>query len=127
VIKVQKKKYPLSGNTIVDEWFLTLIDALKKGIEAIHLKQVLRDPDDLRKELFGLLTEGKIYLGKRKHRNKKEPLVKTLIHELLHEVLPISSHKRIRNFEKFLWILFTDNQKRYLRRYIPKHTVKKDP
>ena len=127
MVKHQSKKYPFSGDKLVDTLFLMLLEALKNEVQAIHMKNILRDPDDKRKELFGILTEERIYLGKRKHRKKEEPLVKTLIHELLHVILSRSNHRFIRGLEQQFWIRFTDSQKRYLRNFIPRHTVKKEP
>lgn len=127
--KKRPKNMPLSGDILVDTLFEILIEALEKTIEAVRMKKVLRDPDNRRKELHGLLIEGKIYLGKHKHKVKKAPLVKTLIHELLHAVTDVEVVKewKIRRLERVLYIRFTDAQKRFLRKYIPKHEVKEEP
>jgi len=127
--KKKRKSIPLSGDILVDTLFEIFVEALEKTIEAVRMKKVLRDPDDRRKELHGLLIEGKIYLGRHKHKTKKVPLVKTLIHELLHAVTDVNVVKewKIRRLERILHIRFTDAQKRFLRKYIPKHEVKEEP
>lgn len=127
--KRRRRKFPLSGDHLVDVFFRTLIDVLDGDLEAIYMKKDLRDPDNRKRRLFGILMrdEKRIYLGKSKHKKYNEPLVKSLIHELLHQIFPHTMHKRIRLFEAMLWIRFTDSQKRFLRKYIPKHTVKKEP
>lgn len=127
--KKRPKNIPLSGDVLVDTFFEILIEALEKTIESVRMKKILLDPDDRRKELHGLLSEGKIYLGKHKHKVKKSPLVKTLIHELLHAITDVEVVRewKIRRLERVLYIRFTDVQKRFLRRYIPKHEVKEEP
>lgn len=125
--KKQKRKLPLSGDSLIDLEFKILVETLEREISAIRLKKVLRDPDDRRKDLLGLLTEGKIYLGKRSHRVYQEPMVRTLIHELKHASRPPIREKRIRQLAKYYFARFTDQQKRFLRSYIPKHEVKKEP
>lgn len=127
--KRQRKKFPLSGDRLIDGIFLILVDALEKDIEAIYMKDDLRHPNNPKQKLFGFLIhdEGLVFIGKNRHRQYNEPIVQTLIHELLHKVLPHTQHLRIQLLETILWIRLTDNQKRFLRRYIPKHTVKKEP
>ncbi len=120
-------KPPLSGNNIFDLIFKVLLEILEKEIAAINVKRILMDPDDKTEELCGLIQEGEIYLGKRKHKLTSSSITSTLIHELLHQALPKLREKRIKQFEKCLWPNLTDTQKRYLRQYIPKHEVKKEP
>jgi len=126
VTKKKQTQTPLSGDRLIDTLFRVILDTLNREIEAIRVKKVLRNSS--RKELFGLLTEGKIYLGKRMHASQKHPLVAGLIHELLHAAFEDSvSERRILALENILLCRLTDAQKRHLRRYIPTHEVKKDP
>lgn len=127
--KKRKKNLPLSYDAQTDLIFDIFLEALAKTIEAVRMKDVLRDPDNRRKELYGLLSGGKIYLGKRKHKKKKEPFVRTLIHELLHAITDVDAVKeaKIRRWEKILYVRLTDAQKRFLRKYVPKHEVKEEP
>lgn len=118
---------PLSGDRLADIIFKMLLEVLEKEIVAIRMKKVLRDPDNRRKELHGLLIHGKIYLGKRRHRIKNTPLVKTLIHELVHETMPSLRERRVKQLEEILYTRFTESQRRFLRKYIPKHEVKGNP
>ena len=129
--KTQRRKLPLSGDRLVDILFLVLLDTLEKQITAIHVKEILRDPDNHKKTIFGILTQNQnedlIFIGKEKHRRHNEPIVQTLIHELLHHTLPGITHRRIYQLEARIWPRLTDSQKRFLRKYVPKHTVKKEP
>ena len=127
--KKKNKSIPLSGDILIDTFFEIFVEALEKTIESVRVKGILRDPDDRRKELHGLLVEGKIYLGKRKHRRKRSSFVGTLIHELLHVITDVEVVREVKvlKLEKIFSIRFTDAQKRYLRKYIPKHEVKREP
>ena len=125
--KTPKKALPLSGNRLIDIIFKILIETLEKEIESINVKKVLHDSDNPGKELCGLLIEGRIYLGKSAHHKSREPIVSTLIHELLHEIMAPVNEKRVEQLERVLWPMLTDAQKRYLKQYIPKHVVKKQP
>ena len=123
------KSIPLSGDILIDTFFKIFIEALDKTIEAVRVKGILLDPEHRRKELQGLLVEGKIYLGKRKNKKRKSSLVGTLIHELLHAITDVEVVREgmILKLENVFYIRFTDAQKRYLRKYIPKHEVKEEP
>lgn len=121
------RKLPCSGDRLVDTLFRIIVDVLDKEIEAIHMKRVLRDPDDHRKELHGLITQGKIYLGKNKHLRTHQSLASTLIHELLHAAIETAFERRVKALEEILFVRFTDAQKRFLRKYLPKHEVKTEP
>lgn len=127
ILVKKPQRMPLSGDKAIDTLLTILIVRFKKEIKAIHLKEVLRDPVNPRQELHGLFMKRKIYLGKRRHKLKNTPLASTLIHELLHRVLPGRHEEYILDRENFMWVRLTDAQKSYLRRYIPKHTVKKEP
>ncbi len=122
--KRQKRKLPLSGDSLVDLEFKILIDTLEQEISAIRMKKILHHPD--RKwELFGFLNGDEIFLGKHAHKEKHAPFILTLVHELLHVSRPGLCERRIRQLEKKYFARFTDQQKRFLKSYIPKHEVKK--
>jgi hypothetical protein len=90
------------------------------------MKKILRHPDH-KWELYGLLSGDVIFLGKHAHKQKHSPLVLTLIHEVLHVSRPRLHERRILQLEKKYFARFTDQQKRFLKSYIPKHEVKKGP
>ncbi len=124
----ERRCLPRSGDALVDFVFRSLVDTLERGIEAVHIKKVLRDPDDRRRELHGILRERKIFLGRRKHRLRKTPIVSTLIHEAIHAAFPILSERGVLRLEQILWTMLSNPQKRYLRhRFIPRHEVKTEP
>lgn len=122
----------MSGDDLLDDIFKVLVETLDKEIKVLYLKKDLRYPDKKREELDGLLIEddGVIYLGKPKHRSDNPIVLSTMIHELLHRALGRASHARINALEKDLLEKrhgLTDAQKRYLKKYIPKHVVKHEP
>lgn len=123
----RRRKIPRSGDCLIDTLFLILLDTLEKEITAIRMKKDLRDPDNRKIALRGLLTKGKIYLGKRAHTKRQPPIVSTFIHELWHETMKKTFERRISRLEEILWMRFTEAQKRHLRQYIPKYTVKENP
>jgi hypothetical protein len=119
------RRFPTSGDRNVDWEFRQLIRVLDREVEAIRKKKVLRDPDDRRKFFRGLLMHGKeIYLSSHK---KDGPIVKTLIHEAAHLLYPCVPNRYIYEKEEILWKRFTDEQKRLLRSYIPKHHSTAEP
>ena len=123
----KKPRLPLSGDQLVDALFKILIDMLETKINGVHLKETIHDTDKGHKELLGVIPtkkEKRIYLNRQRHKKDKEPLVKTLIHEVLHVALWETREVRIESLEKILFTRLTDAQKRYLKKYIPKHTVK---
>ncbi len=127
--KQQRRKFPSSGDRLIDGLFRMLIDVREKDIVAVYMKKDLRNPVNPKQKVFGILVrdEGRIFLGKDNHKKHNEPILQTLIHEILHQALPTTPHDRINQLETAIWPRFTDNQKRFLRKYIPKHVVKKEP
>lgn len=124
---------PLSGNRRVDNKFRKIVNLLKHKFKAIYRKKILRDPDDRRKHLKGLISHGhkEVFIV---HEPPDEPAVKNLLHEALHAIHPTfrnppskKREERIRRLEEYYWARITEEQKKLLQRYIPKHTVKKDP
>lgn len=131
----RKKRYvvPLSGNRRVDKKFRKIVSVIKNKFKAIYRKKTLRDPDDRRTYLKGLISHGhkEVYIV---HEPPHAPATKNLLHEALHAIHPTfrgppsqKREERICRLEEYYWTRFTNEQKKLLQRYIPKHTVKKDP
>ena len=129
------KKLPLSGDRLVDLLFKMMLDAINYRILSIKKKKIVTNPDEKdpkkkRETLYGLHYPAtkEIYLSasKCKHPTKMS-MVPALIHELLHEITDNVFHHRIYQLERALKLRLTDEQKRYLRKFIPKHEVKKGP
>lgn len=132
--KNNKRGPPLSGDHLVDWHFRLILDAIHRMV-SIKKKKVLTDPDEKdpqkrRKTLYGLyMPETKevfISASKCKHPTKMS-MVRTLIHEIYHKITPDVWERRIYRIENILMTRFTDEQKRYLKKFIPKHEVKKSP
>ncbi len=126
---------PLSGDRLVDLLFKMIIDAIHYRILSIKKKKILTNPDEKdpkkkREALYGLYYPAtkEIYLSasKCKHPTRLS-MVPALIHEIFHEIMPCVFHRRIYQLEHALIMRFTDAQKRYLRKFIPKHEVKTGP
>lgn len=128
--KKKKTAPPLSGDALIDTIFLIMTDAIKKHVKAIRMKQKLKDPDTSQ-ALYGLLIydENAIYIERPGGRGQKEKdrTLSTLIHEVLHLIMRRSFERRILRLEKVLMIRLTSEQKKYLRGFLPKHNVKKEP
>lgn len=129
---MKNKQLPRSGKKRIDLMFEKVIYIIENVLEAIYKKEDLRDPDDRRIRLKGFLSEEhkEVYI---RHCPPDNPVEKNLLHEALHALSPTirpPSDKReikILRREEYYWKNFTVGQKRYLRRCIPKHTVKKEP
>lgn len=125
-----RKGPPLSGDRLVDWIFRRFVEILNYEVLAIKKKKRLSDPDDPHHNaLMGLLTEeDEIYLSASKvqHRNKDE-MLGTLIHEISHILFRDVKERYIEQLENILVIKFTDEQKRILKKFIPKHQVKTGP
>lgn len=129
----KKQVLPCSGNKRVDNKFRKIISVIKNKFKAIYRKKTLRDPNDRRTYLQGLISHGhkEVYIV---HEPPHAPATKNLLHETLHAIHPTSRkppsrkrEERICRLEEYYWARFTDEQKKLLQRYVPKHTVKKDP
>lgn len=130
-----KRGPPLSGDHLVDWHFRLILDAIRKQMVSIKKKKILTDPDEKdpqkrRKTLYGLYDPEtkEIFLSasKCKHPTKMS-MVRSLIHEIYHKITPDIFHNRLYRIENILMIRFTDEQKRYLKKFIPRHEVKKGP
>lgn len=129
------KRPPLSGDRLVDLIFKMMLDAIHYRISSIKKKRILTDPNEKdskekRVALYGLYESvtKEVYLSasKCKHPTKMS-MIPALIHEIFHEIMPDVFEHRIYQLESVLKIRFTDEQKRYLRKFIPKHEVKTGP
>lgn len=120
------RRIPLTGNREVDRLFRKIVRIVRGGGVRIHKVKILRDPDNRRKQMAGFLCEGhrEMYVI---HEPPDWPAQKILIHEGLHVLHDELKEDVIEGLEEFLWDNLTDAQKVYLRRFIPKHFVKRDP
>ena len=123
------RKLPVAYRGLTDAMFDLMIYTIEKIIRDVRTKHILRHPEDKRKTVLGLATsDGIVWLSRSKRHVKKEPMVKTLIHEVLHHIYAGGvPHYHVYRMEKILWRRFTEEQKRFLRQYIPRHTVKSEP
>lgn len=131
----ETNELPSSGDRLVDWHFKQIIGPLIKGEIIIRKKKRLFDMSDKppRKAIRGFYSPQEngpdiIYLSssKRKHPNRQE-MLKTMIHELAHHFHNETSHPAIYELEEILALKFTDDQKKYLKQFIPKKPVKLDP
>ena len=129
------RKPPLCGDRLVDLHFKIMLDAIHYKISSIKKKKILTNPDEKnlkkrRATLCGLYDpetkEVFLSASKCKHPTKMS-MISSLIHEIFHEIMPDTFHKRIYQFERILTVRLSDKQKRYLRKFIPRHEVKTGP
>lgn len=128
-------KLPLCGDNLIDLLFKIILDAIHYRISSIKKKKVLTDPNEKdpkkkRETLYGFHDPDtkEVYLSTSKCKHPtKISMIPALIHEILHEVTDNVFHRRIYQLENILKTRFTDEQKRYLRKFIPKHEVKTGP
>lgn len=132
-----KKKLPAHWDDLITWEFRRIIYIIETIIKSINVKRILRNPHDKRQTLYGLLSGNNeiwISIGKQyrmengKRRHKRYPLGRIIMHEALHVLYP----KWVREAnifakENMLWERFTDEQRRYLRKYIPEHISRKEP
>ena len=125
--KKEKRRPPRSGDAFLDTLFFIMIDALEKHVRAIYAKKQLRDPDT-NAALSGLLMceDDEIYLKKQSRKDRNQ-MVSALVHEVLHFIMPRTFEEKIERMERILMTRLTDEQKKYLRGFLPKHVVKKNP
>lgn len=125
---------PLCGDRLVDLIFKLIVDAINYRIMSIKKKKNLTDfslkSSSNKKALFGLYDPNTktIYLSASKCKHPTNmSMIPALIHEVSHVVMPDMFERRIYQLENILKTRFSDKQKRYLKRFIPKHEVKKGP
>lgn len=126
---------PLSGDNLVDLLLKIIVDTICHQIAAIKKKTNLTNPDVIdpqkrRQTLYGIYDKERkeIYLSdsKCKHPDKTS-MVSSLVHEILHAAMPHVFERKILRLDNILETRLTDKQKRYLKRFIPKHQVKIGP
>lgn len=130
-----KRGPPLCGDRLTDLFFMLIIETIRYRIVSIKKKKNVTNPDEKdpkkrRKTFYGLYDPkaNEIFLSTSKCKHPTAmSMVSTLIHEIFHEIMPKVFHKRIYQIEKILKVRFTDEQKRYLKRFIPKHEAKTNP
>lgn len=126
----KSRRFPTSGDTNIDWEFRRIIDIIERLAAFIKLKKVLRDPKDRRKILYGLLTgDNEIWISVAKKHQKRFPATRILIHEAIHILYPRFVWERyIDEKEEILYKQrFTEEQRAFLRSYIPKRASAKEP
>ncbi len=122
---------PRSDDKWVDWEFYRIIYIIENILRFIRAKKILRDPDNRRKTIYGLLMNDKevwLSLAGKKKGGKHYPAARILLHEVLHVLYQaVIPHSTIYSKENILWRRLTDEQKRFLRRYVPRRTVKTEP
>ncbi|MBI2056472.1 MAG: hypothetical protein HYT37_03780 [Candidatus Sungbacteria bacterium] len=128
--KRQRGKFPFSGKKRIDNMFRKIICAIEQ-LEAIYRKDdLIVAPDNPNQLLHGIMTHGhkSVYLT---HDPPDTPAAKVLLHEALHKLskrrINCETNDQIFRREEYYWHNFTKKQQRYLGRYIPRHTVKREP
>lgn len=128
---------PKSGNPLVDVLFRQFVTFLRKGTVRVVRKRRLMDPDDPRRRVIRGLMDPEVHPSgkwvqilinpaKNTHRDRNEE-VETLIHELVHAVLPQATERHVLRMESILSRQFTIPQRRYLKSFLPRHEVKRYP
>ncbi len=125
----KKRGPPLSEDKLIDIEFKLLLDSINHRIASIKKKKNLTNPDEKnpkekRRALYGLYDpvtkEVYISASKCKHPTRMSMLGQ-LIHELFHDILPNTFHHRIYAKVDILMVRFTDEHKKHLKQFIPKH------
>lgn len=102
-----------SGDKLIDWFFNKVIQALNEDVEVRIRRKVLSDGDDL----CGLLDDDEIYLSESRHKNKEE-MAKTLLHEVLHFIIPDLKEDDVLFLEDEVWKRLSSGQKTLLTLYI---------
>lgn len=126
---------PLCGDNLTDLFFRIIIDTIRYEIAVIKKKKNLTNPDitdpQKRRQAYYAIYDRErkeVYLSDSKCKHPtKTSMIPSLIHEVLHAMMPHVFERRISRLEEVLDTRLTDKQKRYLRRFIPKHQVKTGP
>ena len=128
---------PRSGDPLTDWFFGQLVHALKGEHVIINRKRHLADPDDRsRTAVRGLMDPfvhpagGFIHIlinPARDANRTRDDEVETLMHELAHVIMPGVSERGILRLERVLVGNLTAHQRRYLKGFLPRHTIKHYP
>ncbi|MEK7636242.1 MAG: hypothetical protein AAB362_00955 [Patescibacteria group bacterium] len=122
----KRRSYPSGGDRLTD-FFFRMIVGILDSISVRKAREIYNPKNRHEKNICGIISADRamIYLNVARHKKINEPIVSTLVHEVLHVMMPGSKERRIHQLENILYIRLTDSQKRYLRaRYIPKHITK---
>ena len=123
---------PRSGDKLVDWIFKQFVFFLRRETLRIKRKKYVYTEVDLhRKAVYGLMRGGTpdphidilISAAKSKHQNRDEE-TDTLIHELCHIVFWKTGERYIEQVDKLMKKRLTQEQKNYLKSFIPRHEVK---
>lgn len=123
------------GDPLVDTLFEIIIGALKNKSLIAGVRKVtsLRDPDRKNTFLCGLMDypdywgHAYIYISADNRKNPTQKhLAITLLHEVLHAVLPRVEENYILDLE-LLWHRFSKRQRTILKSYIPERFSRKRP
>ncbi len=125
---ISLREVPLSGDKLTDWVFKQFVFFLRR--ETLHIKRKRRLLDEHRRVIRGLMEHGSeqnieitINCAKSQHESRNEE-VGTLIHELAHIVFWKTREEFIRQIERILISSFTQEQKDFLKSFIPRHEVK---
>lgn len=120
------------GNAIADHLFREVVDFLNNKVFKIHRVRVLRDPDNKYRFLAGLLMpmgenkDYEIFVSESDNKDTDEQGA-TILHEVLHIIMPHSREMYIRRLEELLWQEFSRDQKQIIKSYLPKYISKRKP
>ena len=115
---------------LIDWLFKRIVHVLESKIDNIFKKKVLKDGHQ---GLAGVVfskslgcDEDVIFISAAKCRHaNKDDTAQTLIHEVLHVLMPEVRERYILQLEVVVWQLLTKEQKQIIKSFIPKHTVKR--
>jgi hypothetical protein len=125
-------RLPRSGDKLVDWIFKQFVFFLRRETLQVRRKRRLVFDNRHRQALWGLLDSSgppshKVSIGinaaKSRHANRDEEL-STLIHEMSHIVCTNTQDKFIYQLEGIMLRRLTQEQKNYLKSFIPRHEVK---
>jgi hypothetical protein len=123
---------PLSGDRFIDWTFKQFVIFLRRETLHIKRKRNVYSEDKHREKLRGLMLPKDeacsqfdilISADPEKHANRDEEL-STLVHELCHIVFWKTNERYVRQAERILFEELTQEQKNYLKSFIPRHEVK---
>lgn len=128
---------PRSGDTIIDWLFRQFVTVLKSERVRIARKKRLVNPDDPHRQVIRGLMDPDIHPSgdwvqilinpaKNTHRCRDEE-VETLIHELVHVIMPLAGERQVLCVETILSKRLSRRQRDCLKAFLPRHEVKRYP
>ena len=129
-----KGKLPQSGHPLVDlifKCFITILEDENFKIYKVK-KLTIQNASEEEDDAYGLCWfdgENGVHIFIDPTAKPKIPTIKILIHELSHALFnkAMVKHDIIFYLHELLYLIFTEKQKNFLLRYIPKHFTKKQP